>query len=240
MDKPGRFQLAHNGTIFLTEIGDLPIPLQVKLLTFLDDKVIYPLGSTRGFNADVRIIAATHRDLETMVREKKFRQDLFFRLNVARIHLPPLREREGDVRLLLDHFLLFFSRKLNIKTGRFTPDALTLLMKYTYTGNIRELRNIVEYALNVAGERPIAVEHLPAYLLESPPAGPGRAAAPASSGESSPSPSPAASHRTWAGAEREMILDALVQAKGRKQVAAELLGWGRSTLWRKMKQYGIQ
>ncbi|MCK5663685.1 MAG: sigma 54-interacting transcriptional regulator, partial [Thiotrichaceae bacterium] len=102
--KPGRFKLAHNGTIFLTEIGDLPLALQVKLLTFLDDKVIFPLGSTKGFNVNVRMIAATNRHLEMMVKEGSFRKDLLFRLNVARIHLPPLREREGDVRLLLDHF----------------------------------------------------------------------------------------------------------------------------------------
>ena len=102
--KLGRFHLAHNGTLYLTEIGDLPLPLQVKLLTFLDDKVVYPLGSTKGFAADVRIIAATHRDLEKMVREGSFRQDLFFRLNVLRLSIPPLREREGDIRLLLDHF----------------------------------------------------------------------------------------------------------------------------------------
>ena len=240
-NKPGRFQLAHNGTIFLTEIGDLPVPLQVKLLTFLDDKVIYPLGSTKGFNANVRIIAATHRDLEAMVREKRFRQDLFFRLNVARIHLPPLREREGDIRLLLDHFVNFFSRKLNKKNNRVTPEALAVLSGYDYTGNIRELRNIVEYAVNMAGEKPIEPDHLPAYLFEETAGneGDGR-------GKSLPSFSASsgggggATPRTWASAEREMILDAMVRAKGRKQVAAELLGWGRSTLWRKMKQYEIE
>ena len=240
-NKPGRFQLAHNGTIFLTEIGDLPVPLQVKLLTFLDDKVIYPLGSTKGFNANVRIIAATHRDLESMVREKRFRQDLFFRLNVARIHLPPLREREGDIRLLLDHFVNFFSSKLNKKNNRFTPDALAILTRYDYTGNIRELRNIVEYAVNMAGEKPIEPDHLPAYLFDEL-----NTFVPVVS-EVLPPPDPVHSRRgtaleprTWAGAEREMILDALIQAKGRKQTAAEILGWGRSTLWRKMKQYEIK
>ncbi|SMC94728.1 PAS domain S-box-containing protein [Desulfocicer vacuolatum DSM 3385] len=241
-NKPGRFQLAHNGTIFLTEIGDLPIPLQVKLLTFLDDKVIYPLGSTKGFNADVRMIAATHRDLETMVTEKRFRQDLFFRLNVARIHLPPLREREGDVRLLLDHFVNLFSIKLNKKNNRFTSEALAILGGYAYAGNIRELRNIVEYAVNMAGEKPIEPEHLPAYLFDEPPSivlqghgDPPPPSLPPTGGGAAGNPG-----RTWANAEREMILDAMVRAKGRKQVAADLLGWGRSTLWRKMKQYEIQ
>lgn len=111
-NKPGRFKLAHNGTLFLTEIGDLPLPLQVKLLTFLDDKVIYPLGATQGFNANVRILAATHRNLEEMVILGKFRKDLLFRLNVARIHLPPLREREEDIRLLLDHFFSHYTGSL--------------------------------------------------------------------------------------------------------------------------------
>ncbi|MCG8549982.1 MAG: sigma 54-interacting transcriptional regulator, partial [Desulfobacterales bacterium] len=114
-NKPGRFKLAHNGTIFLTEIGDLPLPLQVKLLTFLDDRIIYPLGATKGFNANVRIIAATHRDLEYMVSIGKFRKDLLFRLNVARIHLPPLRERDADIRLLLDHFLNYYTKKQDKK-----------------------------------------------------------------------------------------------------------------------------
>ncbi|MFW6323760.1 MAG: sigma-54 interaction domain-containing protein, partial [Desulfovibrionales bacterium] len=108
-NKPGWFRLAHNGTLFLTEIGDLPLPLQVKLLTFLDDKVIYPLGSTRGFHVEVRVLAATHRDLQKMVDEGKFRQDLLFRLNVIRLHLPPLRERGEDIRLLIDHFVRVFS-----------------------------------------------------------------------------------------------------------------------------------
>jgi len=246
-NKPGRFQLAHNGTIFLTEIGDLPVPLQVKLLTFLDDKVIYPLGSTKGFNADVRMIAATHRDLESMVRKKRFRQDLFFRLNVARIHLPPLREREGDIRLLLDHFVNFFSRKLNKKNNRFTPETLVVLSGYAYPGNIRELRNIVEYAVNMADEKPIDPEHLPAYLFDDSGSGvpaphktlPVTPLVP-SGGSASHGAVDGTSRRTWAHAEREMILDAMVRAKGRKQVAADILGWGRSTLWRKMKQYEIQ
>lgn len=276
-NKPGRFQLAHNGTIFLTEIGDLPLPLQVKLLTFLDDKIIYPLGSTKGFNADVRMVAATHRDLEEMVRAGKFRQDLFFRLNVARIHLPPLREREGDVRLLIDHFLHIFSKEHHRPPRRMTPDALTLLLQYRYTGNIRELRNIVEYAVNMAGDTPIEVDHLPAYLFDiteqpsditqghcspayplDPSMAPGEEkkrstiavaanhafdfdamSPPTQIAPNSPLQAENPPGMRWATAERQMILNALIKAKGKKQVAAELLGWGRTTLWRKMKQYEI-
>ncbi|MFH1152759.1 MAG: sigma 54-interacting transcriptional regulator [Pseudomonadota bacterium] len=241
-NKPGRFQLAHNGTIFLTEIGDLPISLQVKLLTFLDDKVIYPLGSTKGFNANVRIVAATHRNLEQMVREGRFRQDLFFRLNVARIHLPPLKHREGDIRLLLDHFLNALSRQLNKRNIRFSPRTLDFLLHFNYTGNIRELRNIVEYAVNVAGEGPIELEHLPAYIFDPAPDVPNFVLVAGETHDTRtriPESESNASVKTWASTEREMILETLIKARGKKNVAADSLGWGRSTLWRKMKQYGI-
>ncbi len=242
-NKQGRFHLAHNGTLYLTEIGDLPLPLQVKLLTFLDDKIVYPLGATKGFAADVRVVAATHRDLERMVREGRFRQDLFFRLNVLRLHIPPLREREGDVRLLLDHYLNFFARKTHRSVTGFAPKALSILLDYEYPGNVRELRNIIEYAVNVCREGKILPRHLPAYLSEEresirpssaapqvvvPPPAQVAAEAPSGSGEGS-----------WPMAERRIILEALVKAKGNRQNAARQLGWARSTLWRKMKHYGM-
>ncbi|GAB6093886.1 sigma-54-dependent Fis family transcriptional regulator [Desulfatiferula olefinivorans] len=241
-NKPGRFRLAHNGTIFLTEIGDLPLSLQVKLLTFLDDKVIYPLGSTTGFKANVRIIAATHRDLEQMVRDKRFRQDLLFRLNVARIHLPPLRKREGDIRLLLDHFLNGFAAQIDKAVQGFTPRALECLTAYRYPGNIRELRNIVEYAANITSDVRIDLEHLPAYLLDAAPLPvPADEPSPEDTGlpDAQPAPVSETTPRTWALAERDMIMAALIRAKGKKHQAADILGWGRSTLWRKMKLYGL-
>ncbi len=245
-NKPGRFKLAHNGTIFLTEIGDLPLPLQVKLLTFLDDKIIYPLGSTKGFNVNVRMITATHRNLEQMVKEGRFRKDLLFRLNVARIHLPPLREREGDVRLLLDYFFSHYNRQLDKKIKGFSNEALAHLLGYDYEGNIRELKNIVEYAVNVANGQVIEPENLPSYLFE-----------PGTRMVSSPPPDqpPEVTEdlltknkritledkpiETWSSIQRQMILDALKQAKGKKTEAAKILGWGRSTLWRKIKQHKI-
>ncbi|MDY0162749.1 sigma-54 interaction domain-containing protein [Desulfobotulus sp.] len=233
-NKPGRFRLAHGGTLFLTEIGDLSLSLQVKLLTFLDDRIIYPLGSTKGFPANVRIIAATHRNLEAMVKEGLFRQDLLFRLNVARVHLPSLREREDDIRLLLDHFLITFNQHLKKSLKGYTPEALKILLAYHFPGNVRELRNIVEYAVNVCPKNTIEISHLPAYLTSI-----------AFSQESAPEKShpaffsPQATEASWNTVERQMILNALVQAGGRKSKAATLLGWGRSTLWRKIKQYGI-
>jgi len=246
-NKPGRFKLAHNGTIFLTEIGDLPLSLQVKLLTFLDDKIIYPLGSTNGFHVNVRMITATHRDLEQMVKAGKFRKDLLFRLNVARILLPPLREREGDIRLLLDYFLNHYSRQLGKKITEFSPAVLICLQNYDFEGNIRELKNIVEYAVSVGNGPLIETENLPSYLLDSmdtlhdaTPEDPLALL----ENPVTPSPRPldeenSKNSTTWASVQRQMILDALKQARGKKSEAARLLGWSRSTLWRKMKQNRI-
>ena len=239
-DKPGRIRLGHKGTVYLTEVGDLPLSLQVKLLTFLDDKIIYPLGSTKGFQSDVRVVAATHRPLEKMVREGSFREDLLFRLNVVRLHLPPLREREGDIVLLMGHFLGVFAERFHKKIKGFSEEARRILQEYPYPGNARELRNAVEYAVNFCQDDCIKPEHLPAYLAAPQPPGPETA------GEGvavDPWASSAPSHRSgtnWTDMERQMILDALIQAKGRKNKAALALGWGRSTLWRKINQYGLE
>lgn len=248
-NKPGRFKLAHNGTIFLTEIGDLPLPLQVKLLTFLDDRIIYPLGATKGFNANVRIIAATHRDLKYMVSIGKFRKDLLFRLNVARVHLPPLRERGEDIRLLLDHFLNHYTKKQGKEINGLSELALSVLLNYTYEGNIRELRNIIEYAVNVAQGTRIEADNLPAYILDHEPMqrvskmSAAEQEVPNTQSEHLPNstaPQPEESRQTWSAVERQMIIDALKTSRGRKNKAAQLLGMSRSTLWRKIKAYKIE
>ena len=242
-NKPGRFRLAHNGTLYLTEVGDLPLALQVKLLTFLDDKVVYPLGSTKGFQANVRVITATHRHLEMMVKERTFREDLLFRLNVVRLHLPPLRERGDDIRLILDHFLNIFASRFRKDIKNVTKKALKILLDYSFPGNVRELRNIVEYAVNICPKDQIQPAHLPAYLLD-----PKSPSAPVELEEARTSEWPVSlvksntetgEQRTWASMERDIIMEALVKAGGRRNRAAEILGWGRSTLWRKMKQYKI-
>ncbi|MFV0350457.1 MAG: sigma-54 interaction domain-containing protein, partial [Halodesulfovibrio sp.] len=301
-DKPGRFRLAAGGTLFLTEIGDLPLSLQVKLLTVLDDQCIHPLGATRPVTVDVRIIAATHRNLERMVQEGRFREDLLFRLNVVRLHVPPLREREGDVRLLLDHFLRRMSSSGKRGVQGFTPEALKLLCEYDWPGNVRELRNIVEYAVHFSSGDTIGISSIPKSVLERIEQGPqiraeprhtasrgysapdmsydaqepeyghasthgstrGSAHGPASSGSTSGSISGSAfgeadnrqrarhgSERdpqaqrgepvflSWQEKERAMILDALERTGGRRQQAAELLGWSRSTLWRKLNSHGL-
>jgi two-component system, NtrC family, response regulator AtoC len=265
-NKPGRFRMAHNGTLFLTEIGDLPLPLQVKLLTFLDDRIIFPLGSTKGFLCDVRVIAATHRDLEQMVREGTFRQDLLFRLNVVRMQLPPLRERRDDIQLLLDHFLHTFVSRFKKPIKGFSTDAQRILLAYPYPGNVRELKNIVEYASNVCQDDQIQPEHLPAYLTNPMPLEPAAGTVlPVSTGTPPTEKGPgedlvdrAAIERKlildailkarqeqteeleWPAIERKMIVDAIVKAQGRRSKAAAILGWSRSRLYRKMAQHGIE
>ncbi|MFP3870742.1 MAG: sigma-54 interaction domain-containing protein [Syntrophobacteria bacterium] len=241
-DKPGRFQLADNGTVYLTEIGDLPLPLQVKLLTFLDDKDIIPLGGTRSVKADVRVIAATHRDLHAMVRQATFRQDLLFRLNVVRLEVPPLRDREGDIRLLMEYFLNQFNQQFQKKISGFDPRAIDILNRYHYPGNVRELRNIVEYAANVCHSGSIQPEHLPEYLRRAPEADLHAEATGTAGGFVLPEedlPQRGASHLDWREMERRMITEALVRCRGSRTKAAKLLGWGRSTLWRKMKRYDL-
>jgi PAS domain S-box-containing protein len=239
-NKPGRIKLAHNGTLFLTEIGDLPQLLQVKLLSFLDDQVIYPLGSTKGVQVNVRIIAATNQDLKTMVREGRFREDLYYRLQVVQIQLPALREREADVLILMEYFLRKYRQAFQKNVHGLTKDCQELILAYPFPGNVRELKNVIEFAVNICEGKEIAARHLPGYLQE------------AAAGQQDFSEGVnknlvektkvlSGSHlETWAGTEREMIRQALLATRGKKQKAAEQLGWARSTLWRKMKQYGLE
>ena len=237
-DKPGMFRLAQSGTIFLTEIGDLSLPLQVKLLTVLDDRAFYPLGSSKKVQVDVRVITGTHRNLKELVEQGRFRQDLFFRLNVLNVHLPPLREREGDVVFLADHFLQQFAAGLHKAIGGFSAKAMARLAAYDFPGNVRELRNIVEYAVSVCRGAEITPDNLPDYVVKAHPAPrPALAALPATAavhGETG-----LAGEANWQDAEKRLIMETLVRSKGNRGEAALALGWGRSTLWRKMKQHGI-
>ena len=253
-DKHGMFQLAQGGTIFLTEIGDLPLPLQVKLLTVLDDREFFPLGSQKKVKVDVRLITGTHRDLRKLVGEGAFREDLFFRLNVLRVHLPPLRERDGDVRLLIDHFLQMFAANFNKNIKKISPQALQRLTKYHYPGNVRELRNIIEYGVNICRGEVIEIDHLPPYVLDEPPnphlvrssSEPPFPADRQTDAAASTQHSAANSHKgvpdnaaNWSDIEKQNILEALMQTGGNRSEAAKLLAWGRTTLWRKMKEYNL-
>lgn len=235
-DKPGMFRLADRGTIFFTEIGDLPLPLQAKLLTVLDDGVFIPLGSTKKVAMNVRIIAATGKDLKSMVAEGTLREDLFYRLKVLQLHLPALRERAEDIPLLIDYFVNVFSPKQT--APEIDPEAVRLLKEYSYPGNIRELRNIIEHAVTLSHGEMIGPEHLPDYLFEEQGAGmlPGwRTGYGQSAGKSITSQGSV----KWNDVEKEMILEALRKSRGKRSQAAKLLGWSRSTLYRKLKNHEI-
>ncbi|HSH14220.1 MAG TPA: sigma-54 dependent transcriptional regulator, partial [Desulfurivibrionaceae bacterium] len=241
-DKPGMFRLAQGGTLFLTEIGDLPLSLQVKLLTVLDDREFFPLGGSKKVQVDVRVITGTHRRLEELIKEGLFREDLYFRLNVLRAQMPPLRERQGDARLLADHFLLKFAADLHRPLRGFTTAAQEILAGYDYPGNVRELRNIVEYAANVCQGERISPVDLPENLRPGrrgghpAPPEPARVAGAAAPEQAEAAPTPGGN---WPETDKRMIMEALIGCKGNRGEAATRLGWGRSTLWRKIKQHGI-
>ncbi|MCP4343021.1 MAG: AAA domain-containing protein [Desulfobulbaceae bacterium] len=238
-DNAGMFRLADKGTVFLTEIGDLPLQLQVKLLSVLDDRAFYPVGGSKKVEVDVRVIAATHRSLRLEVESGNFREDLFYRLNVLHLHIPPLRDREGDIRLLLDYFLRQIVVRLPSNITGFTQKAIDILNHYSYPGNVRELRNIVEYAVTVCQGKEVGNEDLPPYLTK--PAKPTRLAAKSVSTAPSVAPEPSVDSALggWAEVEKANILEALKKSQGNRSKAAEILGYGRTTLWRKLKKYKL-
>jgi len=241
-DKIGMFQLADKGTVFLTEIGDMPLPLQVKLLSFLDDMEFIPVGGEKKVRVDVRIIAATHRPLREQVARGEFREDLFYRLHVLHLNLPPLRERGDDIRLLLDHFLQKFAKKLQKTIVGISPEAMEVLSVYSYPGNVRELRNIVEYMVNVCRKKKISSEMLPPYILEAQRNFGGKEdKAPSVTFSSNESISPPENHReaTWEEIERQLIVETLTRCSGNRTKAAQILKWGRMKLYRKLKHYNL-
>jgi len=250
-NKAGMFKLADRGTLFLTEIGDMPLPLQVKLLSVLDDKQFYPVGGEQSVSVDVRIIAATHRSLREQVKKNKFREDLFYRLNVLYLHLPPLRERGVDIRYLLDHFLEKFMAGLGKNIVGFTAEAMDSLLSYSYPGNVREMSNIVEYGVNMCKEKKVGLEHLPDYIFEPVPDNPvetensemdkfdPQLSQVQVEQQNSSTVLPEQKQESWSDIERRMIIEALKEHNGsRKQVAAHL-EWTRMKLWRKMTKYGL-
>jgi transcriptional regulator with PAS, ATPase and Fis domain len=162
--KPGRFELADGGTIFLDEIGDFPFDLQVKLLRVLQEREFERIGGTRSIKVDVRVLAATHRNLGEEVRKEKFREDLFYRLRVIELHLPPLRDKKEDIPLLAEHFLAKFSRENEKHLQALSPEVLKPLMAYSWPGNVRELENAIEHAVVLA---PPEAEALTPDLLPS-------------------------------------------------------------------------
>jgi PAS domain S-box-containing protein len=247
-NKLGMFKMADKGTLFLTEIGDMPLSLQVKLLSVLDDRKFRPVGGEQSISVDVKIIVATHRPLRDQVKQNKFREDLYYRLNVLHIHVPPLREREDDVRYLLDHFLDKYARALNKTIVGFTPITMQTLLDYHYPGNIRELSNIVEYAVNVCRRKKINKDDLPSYLFENQEKNrqeialekePEELSIEKNAADRQTIPAPPDSGESWSDIERQMIIDALKEHGGNRTETSASLGWGRMKLWRKMKEYGL-
>jgi transcriptional regulator with PAS, ATPase and Fis domain len=214
-DRPGRLELAEGGTFFLDEIGDLPLSLQVKLLRVIENREYQPLGAKRSRKADVRFVAATHRDLEQMVRAGNFRQDLFFRLNVIVLKIPPLAARSEDIPLLLDLSLERFNAKYGKKIRGFTGEALNFLLNYAYPGNVRELLNMVERAVILNHDTMIGVKDFPVSISMD--------AYPQSARTEARRPS------------RKELQQMLKQYRGNHALAAQTLGVHRTTLWRWMK-----
>jgi two-component system response regulator AtoC len=222
-DHEGVFQAADGGTLFLDEITDIPLPLQVKFLRAIQEKEVTPLGSTRPIRVDVRIIAATNRDIDAAVKDGSFRTDLFYRLNVVPIHLPPLRERREDIPLLVDHFINEYSRIYGVEPKWMTPEALQRLVEYAWPGNIRELQNAIERAFALSSQPEITPKDLPAAIL--------RDASPPTDGFTDPLP--------LEEVERRNILAALHRSGGNKNEAARILGIDRQRLYRKIEKYGL-
>ncbi len=222
-DRIGRFQAADGGTIFLDEIGDLPLALQAKLLRVIEEKVFFRLGTSQTTKVDVRIISASNQSLERLVARKRFREDLYYRLNVFRIELPSLKDRPADVPLLIGHILRRLSASKGVAPPEISENAMQVLLNYAYPGNIRELENILEHALILCQESVLRRKHLPDYLRPRPTAaGAGR-----ERGEISGS------------SERTRILAALRRHNGNRSRAARALGMDRSTLWRKMNKFQL-
>jgi len=225
--KPGKFEIAHKGTIFLDEIGDLPLHLQVKLLHAIQNRRIDRVGGTSPIDIDVRIIAATNKNLEQMIAAQEFREDLYFRLNVIPIVIPPLRDREGDIELLLRYALKKFNKLLNKDIQDFSTDALQALINYGWPGNVRELENVVEYAVNMEMGKNILRENLPEKILKR-----------------QRNPNSKAGLKEKLDEYQRSIIEECLNETGRstedKIIAARRLGISESTLYRRIRELGIR
>jgi DNA-binding NtrC family response regulator len=227
-NRKGLFEEAHQGSIFLDEIGEISPTTQAKLLRFLQSGEIRRVGDNRSFHVDVRLIAATNKDLQQAIKEKTFREDLFYRLNVIPIKLPTLRERTDDVPLLINHFMEKYRAKMHKPIRLISKDTIDLLTRYDWPGNVRELENVIERAMALATGEILLPENLPWHIQGEEPL-PG----------STPSKS-LSSFVSLAENERTYILEILQQCAGNKKKTARILKISKSTLWRKLREYGLQ
>ncbi|MDT8901661.1 sigma-54-dependent Fis family transcriptional regulator [Anaeroselena agilis] len=218
--RPGKFELAHGGTIFLDEIGEMPLDIQVKLLRVLQEKRITRVGGHRSLEIDVRVIAATNRDVADEVKEGNFRHDLYYRLNVLPIYVPPLRERLEDIPPLIDYLLKKMCHQLDVDDKHFSDDALARIMAHEWPGNVRELENVVERAVNICENIEIGSDYLPRTVGEK-------------------SETTGWSQLSLRDAEKKIIKETLHNTRGNISHAAKLLGIGRNTLYSKLRDYAI-
>jgi two-component system response regulator HydG len=224
----GRIVYADGGTLFLDEVGDMPLDTQAKLLRVLETREVQPVGGNQIKKVDVRLVAATNRDLLARVAEGKFREDLYYRLKVVTVELPPLRERPGDVPKLLDHYLAHFGLTHKRPVRGLTPEARSLLARYAWPGNVRELKNVVEQMVLLARSDVIDLEDIPDQIRGAP--------------QTAPPPETGGYDligKTWTDVERDLIRQNLEHLKGNRQKTAEVLGMGERTLYRKLKEYGL-
>ena len=223
--KSGYFERAHMGTIFLDEIGDIPLAIQAKLLQVLQEKEFVRVGGTSKQTVDVRIIAATNKDLSEAIAKKTFREDLFYRLNVIGIHLPPLRERSEDIIVLAEAFIEKYNHILGSKVTGITEEAKKALRDYSWFGNIRELENAIERAANYTWEGEIGIENLPGQIIKL---------------ENEPSETYSSYHNSLVDFERDMLLDVLNKTNGNKSAAARLLNLSRSAFYDRLAKYNLK
>jgi two-component system nitrogen regulation response regulator GlnG/two-component system response regulator HydG len=236
IDKKGLLEVATGGTILLDEVGELPLAAQAKLLRSIEDMEIRRVGDTGTIRVDVRVLASTNRDLSVEVAAGRFREDLWFRLNVVEIHLPPLRERREDIPVLVRFFLNEANRRHGRSVVGVSPEALTFFGNYSFPGNVRELRNIVEHAVVMADQGTIRLEDLPAHAVAL--SSSHRLLARTAGGGTASVNAPVG-FQTIADMEKRLIGETLERVKGNQTEAAKHLGISRSTLWRKMKEYKL-
>jgi transcriptional regulator with GAF, ATPase, and Fis domain len=239
--RQGRFEAANGGDIFLDEIGDVPLSIQVKLLRVLETKEFEHVGDDRPISTDVRIITATNKNLEELIDQKKFRNDLFFRINVFPIHLPLLRDRSEDIPLMVQAFI----RRLRSRTGKeisgLTPDAMECFMNYNWPGNVRELKSALEFAFVIAESGLIDLDQLPPKISnrQRAPVDTQKLTAQGAGSDDGGLISSSPATRPQDLSEKESLVNALRQTNGNQSQAARVLGINRVTVWNRMKKYGI-